>query len=119
MSLLRSIIPKLPSRNLQTTRSFYEEKLNFRKVGGDYPDYLMMMGDGIEIHFFLFPDLDPKENYGMCYIRVSDIERLYEDLKNKNAPFPSAGHLKAKPWGQKEFAIIDPDTNLLTFGEGI
>ena len=119
MSVLQSIIPKLPSRNLQTTRSFYEEKLNFRKVGGDYPDYLMMMGDGIEIHFFLFPDLDPKENYGMCYIRVSDIESLYEDLKNKNAPFPGAGHLKTKPWGQKEFAMIDPNGTLLTFGQAM
>lgn len=119
MSVLRSIIPKLPSRNLKTTQSFYEDNLGFRKVGGDYPDYLMMMGDGIEIHFFLFPDLDPKENYGMVYVRVSDIETLYNELRNRNAPFPSAGHLMAKPWGQKEFAILDPDTNLLTFGEGI
>lgn len=119
MSALRSIIPKLPSRNLKTTQSFYEEKLGFSKVGGDYPDYLMMMKENIEIHFFLFTDLNPKENYGMCYLRVSDIETLYEELKNRHTPFPSTGHLKAKPWGQKEFAILDPDTNLLTFGEGI
>lgn len=119
MSTLRSVIPKLPSRDLKTTRTFYEEKLNLQKVGGDYPDYLMMMRDGIEIHFFLYPDLNPNENYGMVYIRVSNIEALYNELRNRNTPFPSAGHLQAKPWGQKEFAIIDPDTNLITFGEGI
>jgi hypothetical protein len=28
-----------------------------------------------------------------------------------------AGHLQTKPWGQKEFSILDPDNNLLTFGE--
>lgn len=29
------------------------------------------------------------------------------------------GHLQVKPWGQKEFAILDPDNNLLTFGQGV
>lgn len=30
-----------------------------------------------------------------------------------------AGHLKAKPWGQKEFSLLDPDNNLLTFGQSV
>ena len=29
------------------------------------------------------------------------------------------GHLQTKPWGQKEFAILDPDNNLLTFGQNM
>jgi hypothetical protein len=29
------------------------------------------------------------------------------------------GHLAIKPWGQKEFSILDPDNNLLTFGQNI
>ncbi|OJY92489.1 MAG: hypothetical protein BGP14_14960 [Sphingobacteriales bacterium 44-15] len=24
-----------------------------------------------------------------------------------------------KPWGQKEFSLLDPDSNLLTFGQGV
>lgn len=24
--------------------------------------------------------------------------------------------LQTKPWGQKEFSLLDPDNNLLTFG---
>ena len=35
---------------------------------------------------------------------------------NKVEIHPS-GHLAAKPWGQKEFSLLDPDNNLLTFGE--
>jgi hypothetical protein len=27
------------------------------------------------------------------------------------------GKLQTKPWGQKEFSILDPDNNLLTFGQ--
>jgi hypothetical protein len=114
---LHAIIPKLPSRALQITKSFYEEKLNFRKVGGDYPDYLMMMKDNIEIHFFRDNEFDPLKNDGMCYIRIQNIDEFYQELKGGGMTF--VGKLEAKPWGQKEFAIIDPDHNLLTFGERI
>jgi hypothetical protein len=27
--------------------------------------------------------------------------------------------MEIKPWGQKEFSLLDPDNNLLTFGEAI
>lgn len=27
------------------------------------------------------------------------------------------GHLALKPWKQKEFSLLDPDNNLLTFGQ--
>jgi len=27
--------------------------------------------------------------------------------------------LETKPWGQKEFSVLDPDNNLLTFGQSI
>lgn len=29
------------------------------------------------------------------------------------------GTLSKKPWGQKEFSLLDPDNNLLTFGEAM
>ncbi len=35
-------------------------------------------------------------------------------LDNQNNIHP-AGHLQTKPWGQSEFAMLDPDNNLLTF----
>ena len=39
-------------------------------------------------------------------------------LNNNNNIHPS-GHLQSKPCGQKEFAMLDPNNNLLTFGQGI
>jgi hypothetical protein len=33
--------------------------------------------DNIEIHFFEFKQLNPKENYGQIYIRTNDINNLY------------------------------------------
>ena len=111
---LNIIIPKLPSKDLQATRGFYVDKLNFRHIGGTYSDYLMLQRGNSEIHFFLYKDLDVFQNYGQCYIRVSGIAELYNEFKNNNV---AVRKLETKPWKQKEFSIIDNDHNLLTFGE--
>ena len=71
----------------------------------------------IQIHFFEFKNLDPKENYGQVYIRTDDIDTLYQAMLEKNAGIHPAGALQTKPWGQQEFAMLDPDNNLLTFGQ--
>lgn len=116
---MHSIIPKLPAQNLQATREFYVEKLGFHQVGGNYPDYLMLKRDDIEIHLFLYGDLDVLRNYGMCYIRVSDIEGLYNNLKAKGIKPSDGKQPEIKPWKQKEFSVIDINHNLLTFGETV
>lgn len=118
--MLVSINPKLPIRNRNVTIDYYINSLGFKKVGViDYPDYLMIEKDGIEIHFFLFEALEPKENYGQVYIRTNEIDALYQSLLNTKVPIHPNGALEIKPWGQKEFSLLDPDHNLLTFGESI
>jgi len=116
---LNSIIPKLPTNSIDVTRMFYVEKLNFHQVGGNYNDYIMLIRDQIEIHFFLYKDLPVLQNYGMCYIRVLNIETLYNDLRSRDINFPELGKLEVKPWNQKEFSIIDNCHNLITFGEPV
>jgi hypothetical protein len=74
----------------------------------------MVAKDEIEIHLFLFKDLNPKENYGQVYIRVSEIEKEFNLAKANGIDYKQ---LEIKPWGQKEFSILDPDNNLLTFGQ--
>jgi catechol 2,3-dioxygenase-like lactoylglutathione lyase family enzyme len=118
--MLTSIHPKLPMRDKSITRQFYVDRLGFLDVGKeDYPDYLMVKKDEVEIHFFLFRDLNSLENYGQVYMRVRDIEDWYEECISQNLPMPLLGKLQNKPWGQKEFSLLDPDHNLLTFGESL
>ncbi|MFO7822683.1 MAG: hypothetical protein R6V72_02005 [Cyclobacterium sp.] len=40
-------------------------------------------------------------------------------MLDKNIPIHTNGHLAAKGWGQKEFSLLDPDNNLLTFGQNL
>lgn len=116
--MLTTVLPKLPMRSKEATIQYYISRLEFR-VEADYGDYLIVSRDAVEIHFFLFPDLVREENYGQVYIRTNTIDGLYESLiQNKTNIHPN-GHLQTKPWGQKEFSLLDPDHNLLTFGQSV
>jgi catechol 2,3-dioxygenase-like lactoylglutathione lyase family enzyme len=115
--MLTHVHPKLPMRDQAVTQDFYVNQLGFEVVG-DYPGYLLVARDHIEIHFFEFKELDPRQNYGQVYIRTDDIEALYQAmLTTARASIHPAAPLQTKPWGQKEFAVLDPDNNLLTFGQ--
>ena len=116
--MLTDIIPKLPMRDKAATKIFYIEKLRFSEIS-DYGDYLLIKKDNVEIHFFEFKELDTKENYGQVYIRTNDIDRFYQSLLDSYVNIHPNGPLEIKPWGQKEFALLDPDANLLTFGQGV
>jgi hypothetical protein len=85
----------------------------------DFEGYLMVTKDQIEIHFFEFKDLNPLENDGQVYIRTDHIEALYQFFLDKKIAIHPNDPLQIKPWGQKEFSLLDPDNNLLTFGQGI
>ena len=105
-------------RDKNATKEFYIDKLKFSEIA-DYGDYLLIKKDNIEIHFLEFKGLDPKENYGQVYIRTNDIDKLYQMLLDNKVSIHPNGLLEIKPWRQKEFALLDPDSNLLTFGQSI
>lgn len=107
-------------RDKSITRDYYIRKLGFAESGRtDYHGYLMVAKDDIQIHFFEFRDLDPRENYGQVYIRTNTIDQLYDSLLKKHVEIHPNGPLETKPWGQREFSVLDPDNNLLTFGESL
>ena len=118
--MLIDIHPKLPMRDKNVTREFYTARLGFKVFGSaDFDGYLMMEKDQIQIHFFEFAALEPKENYGQVYIRTNNIEEFYNSLLQNQTEIHPNGKLETKAWGQKEFSILDPDNNLLTFGQNI
>lgn len=116
--MLTEINPKLPMRDINLTKDYYLNRLEFEELG-DYGDYLIVGKDKIEIHFFHFNGLDPKENYGGVYIRTDHIDKLYEQLLENDVAIHPSGKLETKSWGQREFSLLDPDNNLLTFGQNV
>jgi hypothetical protein len=115
--MLKAVHPKLPMRNKSKTLAFYKQ-LGFTCIGNEtaYNDYLMLKRDAVELHFFYFEQLNILENYGQVYIRVKTIKTLYQDFITSGVTIHPNSPLKAQPWGQMEFSLLDPDNNLLTFG---
>ena len=116
-------IPILPCRSLDATLAFYTA-LGF-EPRGRYPDYLILGRDGQEVHFALSQSatyvFDTAANCAGMYLRVDGIDALHAAWRNQPALWRGeariADTVEDKPWGQREFHILDPDRNLLRIGQ--
>ena len=113
-------IPVLPSRSLDATVTFYA-RLGFS--GGVHAadaGYAILTRGSVELHFFAHPALRPAESHAGCYVRVADVDALYRACAAASLPVAGIPRLDAvanKPWGMREFAVVDPDGNLLRIGQ--
>lgn len=113
-------IPILPSRSLPSTLAFYG-CLGFEgEILGEGDAYAILTRGDLEIHFFLHTESVPAESWAGCYLRVADVEPLYEAFLAAGLPLrgiPRMVAIENKPWGMREFAIVDEDGNLLRVGQ--
>jgi catechol 2,3-dioxygenase-like lactoylglutathione lyase family enzyme len=111
-----AIIPTLPSRNLNETRAFYGA-LGFKPIASEDRDGYLVLGFGpAELHFFAAADLDPASSVSGCCIRVADADRVHGRFATAGLPATGTPRLTAladRPWGQREFTLVDPDGNLI------
>jgi uncharacterized glyoxalase superfamily protein PhnB len=115
--MIKAIIPRLPAKDIAETEKFYKEHLDFETVSR-LDDYLIITRNGIELHFYQNRVLNVQKNNIMLYVRVSDqIQELHDKAVNDSVPFIVLGKLEEKPWGEIEFSLLDPNHNLLTFGQ--
>ncbi len=106
--------PVFVSSDLTRTETFYTEKLNFT-VSAKHDDWLKLDRDALTLHFALVSGLNPSKNISHAYVRVRGVDSLFEQIP-RDALHPN-GSLRSQDYGMREFAVIDPDGNLLTFGE--
>lgn len=114
--------PILPARDLDEARVFYE-RLGFRAAGWwpkEFGGYAILRRGDLAMHFFRYDDISPSENYAQCYWRVNDVDALHVEFRAVGLPSSGTPRLEAvedKPWGMREFAIIDPSGNLVRVGQ--
>lgn len=113
-------IPILPCRDLDETLSFYVSLgfvLEFEQIEPDV--YAILRLEDAEIHFFGHPALDPAASIAGCYLRVSDADGVYgwwSPLGLPSQGIPRLDPIADRPWGMREFALIDPNGNLVRVG---
>ncbi|MBN2984682.1 bleomycin resistance protein [Cohnella algarum] len=119
-------IPILPCRSIDEQLDFYRAlgfEITYRQTRPNA--YACVSCRGIVLHFFTIKGFNPSESYGMCYIRVPDVDDVYREM---------AGNLK-KTYGKllskgipritklntlaadRRFNLVDPGGNHLMIGQ--
>ena len=114
--LIRAI-PVLPSLEVARSLAFFKG-LGFTAWGWeDPPSYGGVERDGAELHFFT---TDRKEvcEWTSCRVNCDDVSGIWEEAQAAGCVHPN-GKLDDKPWGMREFAILDPFGVLVTFAQDI
>ena len=108
-------IPVLASLDMVRTLSFYESVLGFKThhFQDSSSSYGIAVRDDTELHFWACDDKKIAENTS-CYLRVLDVHAVHREL---SAKLPTLGNVVRTDWGMDELYVIDPDGNLLKFGQ--
>ena len=114
-------IPQLPSGDLQRTLEFLRDRLGFTdfQLFAEHGHLVSRRGQA-EVHFWHAGSETEAKKFGSassCYIRVVNIQALYEEFRKREAPFRY--ELTRQPWGMNEMQIDDPYGNAIRFGEPI
>lgn len=130
MQLLH-VIPALPVSNVAQRLPFYCSTLGFTLVHQDR-GFAIVQRDAIEIHLWEADDeswrnrreakpvLSGAESFlagtASCRIAVTGVDELHHELEPHGIIHPNAP-ITNQPWGTREFGVLDPDNNLITFFE--
>ena len=121
-AFLKSINPLIPGGdNLEKTVVFYEQKLGFKRIHQEGDPIYMAIVQRDSVRLFLLKNADKHLAEGTSLrINVVQIEQLYSEFEDKDTEIihPN-GKLETKPWGMKEFAILDPVGVCITFCEPV
>lgn len=127
---LRRPAPIFPVRDLTASLGFYE-RLGFRTATYD-AGYGFARRERLRLHLRVVTELDPVANNSGVYAEAAAVDALHAEWLRcglrvvstvAEAEEERAGRItatvEAKPWGVREFTILDPDNNQLRFGQKI
>ena len=118
--VLGNISPLIPAGNdIEKAIAFYEQQLGFTAIHkeGNPIRMAVVKRDSAEI-FLVKNDYKHLPEGISIRIQVDGIEQLYEEFQAKGGGMIDPnGQLETKPWGMKEFVVIDPAGVCITFCE--
>ncbi len=104
------------TKKLTESKTFYNSVLGFEVVFENDFYLLMQTPGGSGMLSFLLPEHPSQQplfqsafqGQGMYItIEVEDVDRIYEQMKRKNVDISI--ELRDEPWGDRHFAITDPN----------
>lgn len=110
--MLRKIMPELPLDDVPAGVAYYRDVLGF-KVNYQQHDIGVMDRDAVGI--LLVARTERHGGIGSCYVYVDNADVLHAELVAAGANVQ--GEPVSQPWGLREFQVLDPEGNRISFGE--
>ena len=109
-SRMVSAQPSVAVADVERAFEFYE-RLGFCKYYQNLDLHLVIERDDVILH------LATQLVSGVCgcQIMVRDVDSLYREVVEMELPIKL--ELQDEPWGCRDFTVIDPDGNMITFSE--
>jgi hypothetical protein len=108
-----SVAPGMPTTDMERTLRHYA-RMGFATRIYEDDGFAILTRDGVELHFSLRTDHDPKRTAACVYVRVDDVDALHRELVAAGVP------LRRVPYDtdhrMRELPHIDPDNNMIIFG---
>jgi catechol 2,3-dioxygenase-like lactoylglutathione lyase family enzyme len=126
--MLKAAVPVLPVAEIAPATEFWRDRLGFA-VGHADDGYAIMERDAVQVHLWAAKDrtwmdrpdrpiVTGAESFlagtASARIHAPDIDALFEEMLAAKVVHPN-GTLGDKPYGLREFAVLDLDGNLVTF----
>jgi uncharacterized glyoxalase superfamily protein PhnB len=113
-----AVSPLIPARDVEEAIAFYRISLGFEL---DYRDaepaqFAIVGRDGARLHLFASQDKHLAD-WTSLRIEVDGIEALYERCQEAGCVHPN-GLLGERPWGTREFSVLDPSGVCIAFVQG-
>jgi uncharacterized glyoxalase superfamily protein PhnB len=113
-----AVSPLISARDVEEAIAFYRISLGFEL---DYRDaepaqFAIVGRDGARLHLFASQDKHLAD-WTSLRIEVDGIEALYERCQEAGCVHPN-GLLGERPWGTREFSVLDPSGVCIAFVQG-
>lgn len=116
--VLEGVVPILSVMDLPASLDYYTAVLGFEIAWawGEPPYLASVFRDEVELNL---SRVEPTAAVTMSrvYFQVLDVDAYYQQVTAAGAKVDVA--LDDRPYGMKDFRIVDPSGNELSFGEGI
>lgn len=110
--MLRKIMPELPVSDVAAGVAHYRDVLGF---GVNYQQHDLGVMDRDGVRLLLIARTDRHTGIGSCGFYVNDADALHAELLAKGANVQ--GEPVSYPWGLREFKVLDPEGNRLSFAQ--
>jgi uncharacterized glyoxalase superfamily protein PhnB len=110
--MLRRIMPRLPLDDVPAGVAYYRDVLGF-SINYQQHDLGVMDRDDVEL--LLIARTTKHRGIGSASVYVTDADALYAELKARGANLQ--GEPVSRPWGLRDFSVVDPEGNEITFAQ--